>query len=403
MTTRSFGTIRRLKSTRYQARYVGPDGRRHTADRTFTAKSHASKWLSKTETEISNGAWVVPGREVATTAAWTFGAYADAWLAQNTLKPRTRSEYRRLLNGTRLATFRPRDITAITSPEVKEWFGGLPQTPTENAHAYSLLSTVMNAAVEDENCAVTVNPCRVKNAGSVKRAKLIRVLSDQQVETLANAEVRIRALVLVSAYCCLRFGELTELRRRDFVDGELRIRRAVTWVEPDLLTPEQLATVNLIGRNGRPLKKVPVVGPPKSSAGVRDIPVPGFLRSILAEHILASAEPGDDGLVFPAAQGGWMAHGSLYAAFSGARTAIERKDLSWHDLRHTGAVSWALETATIKELMTLLGHETPTMAVHYQHVAEGRLTALAERVSQRVTGNLVAEETTIDLNEEAAQ
>ena len=41
----------------------------------------------------------------------------------------------------------------------------------------------------------------------------------------------------------------------------------------------------------------------------------------------------------------------------------------------------------------MLGHETSGMAIHYQHDADGRLTTLADRVSTRVVGSLVTEET----------
>ena len=340
MTRRTFGSIRRLKSGKYQGRYVGPDGVRYSAPQLFVKRAHASTWLAWIETAISNGSWAV-NRLVEPQASQGFGCYADAWLAGRTdLKPRTHSEYRRILAGPRLAPLRLLDLTEITPAVVKTWFAGLPViTPTENAHTYSLLSTIMSAAAEDETTGVEVNPCQVKNGGSVKRAKVITVLSDAQVRALADAlGPKHAALVLVSAYCCLRFGELTELRRKDLVDGVLHIRRGVTWVETDLLTVAQLAEVRT-GTGGRPRKEVPVVGSPKSVAGVRDIPVPGFLRSVLAEHILAYAEPGEDGLIFPGARGGHMAHGSLYSVFSPARRAIGREDLSWHDLRHTGAVS----------------------------------------------------------------
>ena len=56
---------------------------------------------------------------------------------------------------------------------------------------------------------------------------------------------RYRAMVLLAAWCAPRFGELTELRRRDLtitkdkigtpVAGILHIVRAVTW--PDADTP----------------------------------------------------------------------------------------------------------------------------------------------------------------------
>jgi hypothetical protein len=45
---REFGTTRKLASGRWQARYIGPDGQRHTAPETFETKSDAQDWLNLT-------------------------------------------------------------------------------------------------------------------------------------------------------------------------------------------------------------------------------------------------------------------------------------------------------------------------------------------------------------------
>ena len=42
---RGFGSIRQLKSGRYQARYSGPDGKTVNAPDTFAKKLHAEAWL----------------------------------------------------------------------------------------------------------------------------------------------------------------------------------------------------------------------------------------------------------------------------------------------------------------------------------------------------------------------
>ena len=53
--TRSFGTIRRLPSGRWQARYRGPDGALRSAPSTFTRKTDATRWLALTEAELLGG------------------------------------------------------------------------------------------------------------------------------------------------------------------------------------------------------------------------------------------------------------------------------------------------------------------------------------------------------------
>ncbi len=174
-----------------------------------------------------------------------------------------------------------------------------------------------------------------------------------------------RAFDLLASWCALRFGELAELRRGD-VDtktGLLRIRRAVVRAE---------------GRT--------IVGSPKSDAGTRDVAIPPHLLPLIREHLLKHAEPGKNGLLFPARGGGHLAPSTLYRVFYSAREAAGRPDLRFHDLRHTGAVLAAQNDATLAELMGRLGHSTPGAAMRYQHVAKGRDLEIARRLSAMVEG-----------------
>ena len=46
--------------------------------------------------------------------------------------------------------------------------------------------------------------------------------------------------------------------------------------------------------------------------------------------------------------------------------------MNWHALRHTGAVFMAQAGATVAELMELLGHASPAVAIRCQHLAADR-------------------------------
>ena len=85
-------------------------------------------------------------------------------------------------------------------------------------------------------------------------------------------------LVLVLAYCGLRFGEAAALRVRnvDLLRGRLRVTESVTEVKGEL-----------------------VFGTPKSHAA-RSVPVPRFVRAVLEQH-LAGKTPDD--LVFTSPDG----------------------------------------------------------------------------------------------------
>ena len=247
---------------------------------------------------------------------------------------------------------------------VREWHAKLKsQTgPTRRAHAYSLLRTIMNTAIDDEIYR-GANPCRVRGAGQSKRARAIRPATLPELESIAAAvPPRYRVMILLAAWCGLRFGELAELRRADIDiwNKVIRIRRGVVRV----------------GGGERLVKG------PKSEAGKRDVNIPPHLMPMLCDHLIEHVERGRDALVFPAAHGGHMAPSALYAVYWPARDASGRPDLRFHDLRHTGATLAAVSGATIKELMARLGHSTPAAAMIYQHAAADRDKVIAEALSK---------------------
>jgi hypothetical protein len=63
---RQFGSIRKLLSGRFRARYTGPDGHMHAARRengqplTFETKGDANDWLSLRRSEILRNDWLPP-------------------------------------------------------------------------------------------------------------------------------------------------------------------------------------------------------------------------------------------------------------------------------------------------------------------------------------------------------
>jgi integrase len=235
------------------------------------------------------------------------------------------------------------------------------KTPTLRAHAYGLLRTVMASALSDGK--ITANPCVIRGAGSSRRVHKIRPASLDEIAAITAAmPEQYQAMVLLASWCALRFGELTELRRRDLhLDddhGVVRVERAVVRV----------------GGQFEPTT-------PKSDAGVRDVAIPPHLLPVLQAHLDDYVPDDPDALLFPAAHGGHLAPGTLYRRFYTARAAAGRDELRWHDLRHSGAVLAAATGATLAELMARLGHSTPAAAMRYQHAAQGRDRQIAELLS----------------------
>ena len=362
---RGFGHVRRLPSKRWQASYVGPDQRRHKGPSTFQAKRDAEAWLSAEHALIASGAWQAPDvRKLQ--QAHTLGTYAEQWLAAREVRETTRAVYGRMMRRHILPALGGLPLEGITGGVVRDWYATLDASqPSARAQAYSLLRNILNSAVDEER--IAVNPCRIRNAGSARRMLHIRPATLQELEVItAHMPEKYRPMVALATWCALRYGELTELRVRDVdLSGEvIRVRRAVT-------------------RAGGQF----VVGPPKSDAGARDVAIPPHLVPMLREHRAAMPMRGRDALWFPGPDGASHLHRSTHhGMYKPAREAAGRPDLRWHDLRHTGAVLAAQTGATLAELMGRLGHTTPSVAMRYQHAAQGRDAQIAAALSKIAAG-----------------
>lgn len=413
--SRDFGRIRKLPSGRWQAFYSDPDGRttvsrtgkptpvRHTAPHTFDSRTYAEAWLTDERRLISAGTWTPPAARRAGRAArkLTFGEYAEVWLPARKVRgrplaPKTRSGYRDLLDRFILPTFGDVALVDITDDQVDRWFELVaPNAPTYRARAYGLLTAILNTAVDRR--LIDISPAKVRGGSSTARRHKVKPATLAQVAAIvAEMPERRRLMITLAAWCSLRFGELAELRRRDIdtKSGIIRVRRGMVTVSP---VPDPLPP----GTKVCGCRTGCIVGPTKTEAGERDVPIPPHILDDVRAHLLAHTAPGADGLLFPSLKGNHLSTSSFYGrattfhtsgvrkgevrrtghGYYEARRVAGRPDLHLHDLRHTGLTNAAVAGATIAELMALAGHTTPAAAMRYQHAAEDRMQALAAKLS----------------------
>ena len=368
---KGLGKVRQERSGRWSAQTRDADGNYWPAGKTFDTKLDAVAWLQAQQKAQDLGTWEPPTGDDSPTVsrgkAPTLAEYAALWLDERELKPLTRQGYEALLRVNILPALGDERVDRISPTTVRRWYADLaPGKETTRARAYGLLRTILGSAVDDE--LLPTNPARIRGAGSVKRAKTITVATVEEVAVITEEmPERLRCMILLAAWCGLRFGEIAELRRSDLdLDaGIVRVRRGVTRVEGEH-----------------------VVSTPKSEAGMRDVVVPPHIIDYIADHLqrFTGPEPGD--LLFPADRGGHLTPSTFYGWYYPAREAANRPDLRFHDLRHTQAVLLAQNGATLADLMSRLGHSTPQAAMRYQHSAEQRDRMLAERLSE--SANVVA-------------
>jgi integrase len=331
---RGWGKIRQLPaSKRYQASYVGPDLVRHTAPATFTAKMDAEHWLSNERRDIERDQWIAPALRVADkkAKAVTLAEYADRWIEHRNIKPRTRSMYKDLMRRHIRESLGRLPLKNLTPETIRAWYSALGTEHTRrNSHAYGLLHAICATAVTDG--LIVANPCNMSRVMNPPRKREPSALSVDEVAQLANAirPERLKALILLSSWCGVRWGEVSELRRKD--------------VSAD-------CDVIAVGRAVTRRDKQYRVDTPKSGKG-RAIVVPPHIRDDLREHLAANVADEPDALLFPAARGGHMndrVFGREY--FADALKSIGREGVRIHDLRHFAGT----QTARVGNLVETMG------------------------------------------------
>jgi integrase len=354
---RSWGKIRRLPSQRWQASYVGPDRIRHTAPVTYTKRLDAEGWLSSERRLVERDDWTPPAQRAAEKHARgiTVSDYTTVWIAQRSIKRRTSLHYEALL-ANQLAPLGKVPLRHLTPEAVRAWHSSLPRT-TISAHAYGLLHAICATAVGDGLLAA--NPCTVSRGMKTPKRREPVILTVPEIAALADAvPERFRALVLISAWCGLRWGEITELRRKDISAGAeiISVSRGVTH------------------RGGCRIDT------PKSGRG-RVVVVPPHVRGDLLAHLEDYVKPEGEALLFPAPRACHLDDKGFRVHFQKALKAVGREGVRVHDLRHFAGTQ-AARVGSLIETMDRLGHSTVGASLRYQHAVSGRDAEIAEALSR---------------------
>ncbi|MPZ89946.1 MAG: tyrosine-type recombinase/integrase, partial [Nitriliruptorales bacterium] len=164
--------------------------------------------------------------------------------------------------------------------------------------------------------------------------------------------------VVLGAWCGLRRGEVCAIRTED-VD----LDDGVVYVRSNRVEMRHSA--------------VAFDKDPKTAAGRREVNVPPHVLPYLVEH---ATEWAGDQHFFIGRDGARMRGNAVYQAFVRAREKVG-KDMTFHDLRHTGQTLAALAGASLADLKKRLGHASSAAALRYMHAVEGRDAEIAAALS----------------------
>ncbi|MGD0705739.1 MAG: tyrosine-type recombinase/integrase [Trebonia sp.] len=318
--------------------------------------------MSLKEAEISKGEWIAPelGEQ-------KFRAYAEQWMRDRVLKPRTAELYNGLLANHLYPTFGDLGLSDVDETTIRRWRKARldagtkakkPFGPVTVAKAYRLLHAIFETAAEDDRI-IARNPCHIDGAAKEESDEREIVPLPVVFEIAKAIPVRYRALVLLATFADMRWGELVGLRRENIDLKACEIRIKETLAQPD--------------KGG--LRR----DTPKSQAGKRTVAFPAEIAPEIRWHLERFAEPGERGFVFVGPKGGKLRRSNFHrSVWSKVRQQVGLPGLHFHDLRHTGGTLSAATGATLKELMARLGHSNVRAAMIYQHATRDRDRAIAK-------------------------
>lgn len=378
MTRRHFGTVRKVASGKYQARYLGPDGSRH-AGGTFRTKTEALQFLSETEAERSKGDWRDPRLGRLTFTDWIERYRASGAHARKRPTTRERDDSAidthivPKLGYYRLGALAPIDIQSFVDDLARR------RAPKTVRTIYGVASALLNAAVHAD--VIGRSPARGIRLPQDSATRVVRFLNVDQLRILVDSvPCEHQTMIWVAAVLGLRWSEIAGLRvgRLDPMLRTLAVEETLAEVKGELM-----------------------FAPPKSRASRRTLDIPPFLAEKLAAHLarrgLTAAD--GDGLVFATPSGAPMRATNFRRRIwdpAIRQAGLDDPKLTFHHLRHT-AVGFLIDANAPVALITQrMGHSSirTTLDVYghilnsTQEVATAHLESLfADGASDAIEAN----------------
>ena len=379
-------TARYGKGLRWRARYIDPDGNEH--NRSFSTKVLAEKFVTEIEHSKNVGSYRDPDAGHVTlrkyAADWVQAYPADSTRGEQ-IRRQLANHILPRLGGKMLAELERRPSL------VQQFLTGLPMGPAGASQIAITLSTILNAAVDDQ--LITRNPCKAQSVKVPRqpRSKVKPWTPAQVREIRAGLPARWRAVADCGSGLGLRQGEIFGLAADsvDFLHRWVHVRMQVKRV------------------NGKAWFALPKGGKE------REVPLPERVSLALAAHIEAHPplevtlpwnEPGNPrrhgrpvtaALLFTK-DGGPLVHSTFYTgAWRPARNAAGIIEGSLHQLRHLYASALLAGGVDIKALSEYLGHHDPAVTLRiYAHLmpsAEGRALRAIEAAFAEADGPRAAQ------------
>lgn len=387
------GHIVKTPAGTFRANWRDPAGRQKA--KTFPTRKEAAAYLADISSSVNRGTYVDPkvGR-------LKFAAHAERWLASRHVEARTHERTLSVMRNHVLPQWSKWPLGQIGHTAVQDWVNSLSirLSPASVSKCFGTLSMILDAAIRAR--LIAFNPCTgvsLPSAQKPQRQSVAMSRADFFTRLLPAVPAAHRPIVAMAGGCGLRWGECA----------------GITWSAIDLdnavLRVVQVVVESSGHRSVKPY--------PKSRAGVRSVPMPGFLVAELAARRAAlGGVPRPDALVFTSRTGSplvrstfrrdvwrpslvragllgavvatgpqrfearWsdsagVARSGEFATEQAATACVAQKaagGLRFHDLRHSYATWLVSDGVPVNIVRAVMGHESTSTTLNlYTHAPGG--------------------------------
>jgi integrase len=365
------GIRKRVNSTgqpRYQVRYLVRDPTSESGwvetSATFATLRQARAFKAERDNEAALGARRFDPRLGRIPLARIWDQYSTS--KKPAVSPKTWSGYTQHWQLRIAPQFGHIPVDEIRRADVQQFVDALTVGPWAKVSTLRLLRSILEVAREDGR--IHRNPAHGVSAGRIPAREGHRYLTAPEVAALARACKDQGDVVTILAYTGLRWSELVGLRVGDIdlTARRLHVRRAAPEIEGRI-----------------------VIGPPKTRAAKRTVPLPQIVIDVLRPR-MAGHQPDEPAITSPNGamlrSNNWRRH----AHWSKALRTTKLAPLTIHDLRHTYASLARKSGADLRYVQKTMGHSTPTVTANiYSDLYSDELDQVATNLDRLHTTETV--------------
>ena len=250
-------------------------------------------------------------------------------------------------------------VNVDDAAKVWEHYKGYSQSTVHRAKM--LYVALFDAAIENDLC--RKNPFRSKFAQPPRAPSgSHRRITDEEVNLIRNTPHRFQCAAMVMLYAGLRRGEVLALTKDDvnLKKGIIRVNKAVRFDSNQ-----------------------PIIDKPKTSSGVREVPILSPLRPLLTALDGRVAKSTDGKIMTDRAfRRAWDSYLHALSIAAGHPVSIRP-----HDLRHTYCTMCVSAGVELHQLMTWMGHADEKMILQvYDHVTAERTKKSIDLLEKSLNG-----------------